>query len=296
MRRLFHLARRLLPLGFACALAVLPAACEGQLDIVHGLDELEANHILVVLESQGIPAAKQKEEGRVPTWAVLVPQSQSMEALRVLVANRLPKPKSQGLAAVYPAGGGGLIPTKTEEKAKFLLAVQGEIENMLKALPGIQDARVTIVIPEKDVVRDLETPPPPATASVAVVYNPEDGGKKPVDEKKLQELVAAAVEDLRPDNVKIIMKENRPPVLLTLSEDGRPSPAPVAGETVLGIKVIDKKAGTRAKGVLGLFGAIAVIGLLLGILGIARSISLKNKLARAEAEMTSLRKARREMG
>lgn len=295
MRLHAALARRLAPLAMISALALLPA-CDGQLDIVHGLDELEANHILVVLESQGVPAAKQKEEGRIPTWAVLVPQSQSMEALRILVANRLPKPKSQGLAAVYPAGSGGLIPTKTEEKAKFLLAMQGEIENMLKALPGVQDARVTVVIPEKDVVRDLEATPPPATASVAVVYNPEDGGKKPIDEKKVQELVAAAVEDLKIDNVKVIMKENRPPVLLALSGSGQTGAAPLAGETVLGIKVVDKKAGNRAKLLLLVFGAAAVVGLLLGVIGIARSISLKSRLARAEAEATSMRKARREMG
>lgn len=292
--QLARLKARLLPVFFALAFVLSASACEGQVDIVHGLNELEANEILVVLEGQGIPARKQKEEGRIVTWAVLVPQSQSMDALRILVANRLPKPRSQGLAEVYPAGSSGLIPTKSEEKAKFLLAMQGEIENMLKSLPGIQDARVTVVIPEKDVVRDLETPPPPATASVAIVYNPEEGGKKPVSEEKVKELVSAAVEDLQPKNVQVIMKENRPPVVI--SPDGRETgAAPIAGDNVLGIRVVDKKAGIRAKVILGLFVALAIFGLILGIAGIARSISLKARLAKTEAELTSLRK-RREMG
>lgn len=267
-------------------------ACEGEQDIVHGLDELEANHILVVLESQGVTAGKMKEEGRIPTWAVIVPEGRAMEALRILVANRLPKPRSQGLAQVYPAGSGGLIPTKTEEKAKFLLALQGEVENMLKALPGVQDARVTVVVPEKDIVRDLDTPPPPATASVAIVYNPENDAK-PIEEDKVRELVAAAVEDLKPNNVKVVMKENRPPILISSSGDalsGDNGPP----ETVLGIRVVDANAGKKAKQRLALFGVAAVLGVALGIFGVVRMVMLNRKLAKSDAELASIKKARRE--
>lgn len=273
-------------------LSTLTVACEGEQDIVHGLDEIEANHILVVLESQGVSAGKMKEEGRIPTWAVLVPEGRAMDALRILVANRLPKPKSQGLAQVYPAGSGGLIPTKTEEKAKFLLALQGEVENMLKALPGVQDARVTVVVPEKDIVRDLDTPPPPATASVAIVYNPEND-EKPIEEDKVRELVAAAVEDLKIDNVKVVMKENRPPVLISPSGDAL-SEANAAAETVLGIRVVDANAGKKAKGLLALFGGAALLGVALGIFGVVRMVLLNRKLAKSDAELVSIKKARRE--
>lgn len=269
------------------------SGCDSPLNIVHGLTELEANEVLVVLESQGIPGMKLKEEGRVVTWAVQVPGSRSKDALRILVANKLPKARSAGLKEVYPAGSSGLIPTQTEEKAKFLMAMQGEIETMLKSLPGIQSATVSIVVPEKDVIRDVDTPPPPPTASVAVVYNPEEGGKKPVEEERLQKLVANAVEGLKPQNVQVLMKENRPPLLIGADGTAR-SPAPIAGEEVLSIRVVDKKAGLRAKLVIGGFGALAVLGLVLGIVGIARSISLKAKLAKAEAETQALRKARRE--
>jgi hypothetical protein len=67
------------------------------------------------------------------------------------------------------------------------------------------------------------------------------------------------------------------------------------GETVLGIQVTSKKAGTRAKGMLGLFAIVAVIGLILGLLGIARSLSLRSKLSKSEAELASMKKARREL-
>lgn len=287
-------ARSILVGALALSGLLLLAGCDGPLNIVHGLTELEANEVLVVLESQGVTGTKVKEDGRIVTWAVAVPGSRSKDALRILVANKLPKERSTGLKEVYPAGSGGLIPTQTEEKAKFLMALQGEIETMLKSLPGIQRATVSVVVPEKDVIRDVDTPPPPPTASVAVVYNPEEGGKKPVDEERLQKLVANAVEGLKPQNVQVLMKENRPPPLVGADGTAMGSAVPIAGEEVLSIRVVDKKAGLRAKLVIGGFGALAVLGLVLGIVGIARSISLKSKLAKAEAEAQALRKARRE--
>ncbi len=288
-----NLVHRVLLRGaLACSLLFL-VGCDGPHSIVHGLSELEANEVIVVLDSQGISGSKLLEEGRVVTWAVQVPGSRSKDALRILVANKLPKARSTGLKEVYPAGSSGLIPTQTEEKAKFLMAMQGEIETMLKSLPGIQSANVSVVVPEKDVIRDVDTPPPPPTASVAIVYNPEDGGKKPVDEERIQKLVANGVEGLKPQNVQVLMKENRAPVLLGM-DSGSAALAPMAGEEVLSIRVVDKKAGLRAKLVIGGFGLLAVLGLVLGIVGIARSISLKSKLAKAEAESQALRKARRE--
>lgn len=278
--------------GLLCFTALL-VGCDSPNPIVHSLTELEANEVLVVLDSQGINASKVMEEGRVITWAVTVPSSRSKDALRILVANRLPKARSTGLKEVYPAGSSGLIPTQTEEKAKFLMAMQGEIETMLKSLPGVQTANVSVVVPEKDVIRDVDTPPPPPTASVAIVYNPEDGNKKPVDEERIQKLVANAVEALKPQNVQVFMKENRTPLLLGVDSSGS-AIAPMAGEEVLSIRVVDKKAGLRAKLVIGSFGALAVLGLVLGIVGIARSIALKSRLSKAEAESQALRKARRE--
>jgi type III secretion protein J len=283
------------PLRSLLALTLLSlflAACDSDLAVVHGLSEMEANEILVVLDDQGISGQKRVEEGRIVTWNVVVPGNRAKDAMRMLVANRLPKPRSFGLKEVYPAGSGGLIPTKTEEKAKFLMAMQGEIEGMLKALPGIQEARVQVVVPEKDVIRDVDTPPPPATAAVTVVYNPDDG-KKPIEEERLQKLVANAIEGLKPQNVQVFMKENRPPLMLGRSSSDA-ALAPMAGEQVLSIRVVDKKAGVRAMLVIGGLGALAVLALVLGIAGVARSITLKSKLSKAEAESQALRRARRD--
>jgi len=278
----------------ALAALFFVAACGAPLEVVHGLTEYEANQVLVVLNRQGIAATKAVEEGRVVTYKIVVNDSEADRALALLVLNKLPKQRSQGLAEVYPAGGGGLIPTKSEEKARFLMALQGEIERKLVLVPGVLQAHVSIVQPDKDIIRDLDKAPPPSTASVAIVYAPNKDGSAPVTDKQMKMLVSTSVEDLKPDNVEVLMRPNEAMVIQTLDE-GDGSSVAATGENVLGIQVASKKAGTRAKGMLGLFAALAVIGLILGVLGLVRSLSLKTKLSKAEAELASMKKARREL-
>jgi type III secretion protein J len=245
-----------------------------------------------VLEARGISGDKVEAEGRTVTWTVVVPDTDGRDALRILVANKLPRQRSAGLAQVYPAGGGGLIPTKSEEKAKFLMAIQGEIEKKLKSLPGVVQAHVSIVQPDKDIVRDLDSPPPSSTASIAIVYNAvDDRGTAAVTVDDIRLLVASSVEELKPANVQVVMKKNTPATLVDVAIESAQVDAPVmASENVLGIKVADKKSGFKAKALLGIFGGVALVGLALGVAGIVGRMNLKSKLQKQEAEMTSMRK------
>ena len=125
-------------------------------EVVHALTEFEANEIVYVLESGGIKAAKEKEEGgRIVTYKVVVPGGEAHEARKMLVDNQLPRPKSMTLDKVYDPANKGLIPTATEEEAGYQMAVQGEIVQKLKSIPGVVEAHVTIVKPKKDMVRDM---------------------------------------------------------------------------------------------------------------------------------------------
>lgn len=283
---------RLRPVLLAVAMLTIAPACAGELDIVHGLDEFEANEIMVILEGRGISSHKTKEEGRIVTYAVVVSGDDSEEALRILVANRLPRPRPRGLAQVYPADSGGLIPTRTEEKAKYLMALQGEVERKLMTFPGIVYAYVSVVVPDKDIVRNLDTPPPPATASVSLVYNPIDAkGLASLTDVEVKALVANSVEDLKPDFVQVVMKRNIPSVLIDpdVNENGE---AQARGETVLGIRVMNQGSGTRVKVIFGLFASLAVVGLGLGGGGLWRALSLQKRLTTAENELKAYKGAR----
>lgn len=269
-------------------------SCAGDIDIVHGMTELEANEVLVVLDTQGIDAHKEKEEGRQVTWAVFVDADFSESALRILVRNKLPKSRSQGLAEVYPAGSGGLIPTKSEEKAKFLMALQGEIERKLKTLPGIVQAHVSVVLPDKDVVRDLEAAPSLTTASVAVVYNLQENGEPPVGEKEVKTLVAAAVEDLKPENVEVMLKENQPMALVDMEGETENTMAN-ATTAMFGIKVVSEEAAAKVSKILVPLLGFMIFMTVLALFSIFRTLSFRRKLATAQAEVAALKKAGREI-
>lgn len=202
---------RLVTFLFLSTLTLGLAGCQSQKEIVSNLSESDANQVLVVLASQKIDAQKVLVPGRTPTYSVTVKSSAVMEALKILVENRIPSQSSTGYDAVYPAGSSGLIPTKEESKAKFLMALQGEVESMLRVLPGVVDAQVRIVMPDTDTVRDINAPLPKATASVAIVYNPIDNlGGAAVEESEIRNLVASAVEDLSQNNVTVVMTPNLP--------------------------------------------------------------------------------------
>lgn len=274
--------------------AVFLVGCAEPAEIVHGLNELEANEILVVLGSQDISATKKKEEGRVVTWAVVVEESDRQAGLSLLVKNRMPKKRAQGLAEVYPAGGGGLIPTKSEEKAKYLMAIQGEIERKLKTLPGAQEAHVSVVIPDKDIIRDLDTPPPPATAAVALIYNANEEGGPPAEEQKIKDLVAASVEDLRGENVTVLMSENRA-MLNVIGASGVKDPKKPkknSNMTFANIAVENNQSMQKLKVLIGALGGAAGIFLLLGIAGVVRAMSQGRKLAKAQNEIAALKRAK----
>lgn len=278
--------RKTLALLFVLTLS----ACQGEQEIKSNLSESDANEILVVLNSQKIPATKlatiSKMSGKQPSYAVNVQDSQAAQALQILVDNRLPKPRSAGLGEIYPSDSSSLIPSQSEEKAKFLRAVQGEVENMLKVLPGIIEARVVLVVPDQNVIRDLRSVAPKATASVAVVYNPIDAkGSPAVKSDEIKYLVASAVENLLPASVTVVMSENHKPVLLDTFATARLSkkaestvtPAPTLREKIKANTV--PGAGNHL--LLWAFGILGVMGLMLGIFGMIRNKALRDQLNKA---------------
>lgn len=254
------------------------SACQSEQEIIGNLSETEANGVLVVLDSQKIPASKTaviaKTGNKAPTFSIQVKTTKAPEALRILVDNRLPRSRSAGLGEVYPSDSSSLIPSQSEEKAKFLRAMQGEVENMLKVLPGVVEARVVVVVPDQNVVRDLSSKQPKATASVAVVFNPIDSkGTPPVKAEEIKFLVSSAVEDLSPSQVTVVMSENLPSTLMGLpkllkkpvTKVEEPAPVSMFRDDVL----------------MWLFGTLALAGILLGLFGIIRNRSLRDQLSKA---------------
>ncbi len=188
-------------------------AC-GKVELHHGLTEMEVDEILYILHQGGIDAIKKREvSGQEVSWVVAVTAEKEASARQVLMANNLPKRREMGLSEVYKEK--GLIPTPDEQKARFLLALKGEIINSLEKIPGVVDADIVLNVPEENEFADLKSDTKRPTASVVVRTKQVEGGTAPVSEAKIQRFVANSVPNLNPNDISVIISSLAVPATAT---------------------------------------------------------------------------------
>ncbi len=273
-------------------LIFMVSACGGEsVAVVHGLSEYEANEILVILERGAIEASKKEEAGREVTWAIEVARNDQASALRILVSNRLPRVKKRGFAEVYPAESSGMIPTQSEEKAKFLMAMQGELDKKFLSIPGVVEAHSTIVIPNQNVIRDLNAKVPEPTASIAIVYTPSGpNSKPPLSPETVRSLAASSVESLKEENVTVVMQENKPIQLTTITDEGalQDSATRVPVKKFLGLEFATPKSRTKAQVIIYGALALALLCVLALLVLIMQRLRMRRQLVDLESRLKSV--------
>jgi type III secretion protein J len=182
------------------ALGWLACAAGCQTELERGLDESQANAIVVTLDQHGIGATKAAEMGggEAPTFTVSVAPDDLAPALSVLRAEGLPRESDPGLGEMF--GEGSLVPTATEERARMTAALSGELARSIQSIDGVLDARVHIALPQQQVI-GLDAPRPRARASVLVRHR---GPSAPYDVAAIQRLVAGAIEDMATEDVAVV--------------------------------------------------------------------------------------------
>jgi type III secretion protein J len=196
-------------MGAIALVLLLGSGCRSR-ELASGLNEQDAQEIVVVLKQNGIDAAAVRTAGSdrdaPATWTVNSRgSSQEMVlAWRILQENGLPRQKVKGLEEVFSST--GMIPTAGEEKARLLLALSGELSRTLKSIQGVVDARVQLVLPENSPLLDRAQWSPP-TASVLLKYR---GSQTPVTADEVKSLVARGIEGLQADNVAVVFKRTEP--------------------------------------------------------------------------------------
>lgn len=169
-------------------------------EVAGGLDESQSQEALAVLSSAGIAADRAlSNEGKEPTYKIQVPSADAGRAAAVLRAFGLPRQPQQGFGELYKNA--SMIPTATEEKARFLDALAGEIAGHLQRLDGVVEASVIVTAPQEDPLAPPDKARPDPTASVLLKIRPDV--KLPADDD-VKRLVAGAVEGMKPDGVAIV--------------------------------------------------------------------------------------------
>lgn len=177
----------------------------GQEVLYHGLTEREANEIIVILEQNGISSKKIMDESQKKSlvFNIVVSPEDKSRSLEVLRENGLPRINPVGIYDVFSSS--SLIPTITEEKAKYQMAMQGEIEKTLLQMQNVISARVHIVIPDAGNLESRSSAIVPK-ASVFVKYHQGLQQSSSFTEKDIQNIVAGSVLDLTPGNINVVLQ------------------------------------------------------------------------------------------
>ena len=179
-------------------LASLFAVSGCGVELEHGLDERQANEVASVLESAGIAADKVAEDGQQNAYKIVVGRAESGRAFALLESRDLPRRALRGLSDTF--GGGTLLPSPIEDRARYGAALAVELERSLEEIPGVVSARVHLALPpEESLVGDAAHTRP--TASVLI----KTARALPLADNDLKRLVAGAVHGLSAADVGVVV-------------------------------------------------------------------------------------------
>lgn len=197
------------PLFFLLLFLPLLSSCDSGRKIVNGLDEKEANEIIVLLDTKGIKAEKTKTVAsggggggqQVQLWDITVPQTESTAAMSVLNNAGLPRRKSQNLLNIF--SNTGLVPTDMAETIRYQAGLAEQIASTIRNIDGVLDADVLISFPKDDPLNPT-APKKDITASVYVKHSGVLEDPNTHLESKIKNLVTSSVSGLKYDNVTLV--------------------------------------------------------------------------------------------
>lgn len=196
-----------------CVCIPLFTSCASSKTIVNGLDEKEANQIIVFLSSKGIESAKiPSTEGgggggaKVALWDIQVPVEQSTEAMALLNEAGLPRRRGESLLKIF--GQSGLVPSELQEQIRYQAGLAEQIASTIRKIDGVLDAEVQISFPKEDPLHP-EKSKQKITASVYVKHNGVLDDPNSHLLTKIKRLVASSITGLDYDDVTVIADRAR---------------------------------------------------------------------------------------
>ncbi|MBN4066554.1 EscJ/YscJ/HrcJ family type III secretion inner membrane ring protein [Simkania negevensis] len=180
-------------------------ACETYMAIVTEVTEAEANQIIVYLAGHGITAQKTAATSGGPAgggdgppmWNIQVEKKKITEALSMLSAVGLPKPKERGLLDIFT--GSTLVPSEQEQNIRYQAGLGDQISNIINQIDGVLSSHVILSLPSSDST-NRET-----TASVYVKHQGAIEDPNTHIATKVKRLVSSAVPALDYDDVTVVM-------------------------------------------------------------------------------------------
>ncbi|WP_292397346.1 type III secretion system inner membrane ring lipoprotein SctJ [Mesorhizobium sp.] len=180
-------------------------------ELYSNLNQRQANEIVATLMRHGIPA--QRETGKDGKMTVSVQKDRFAEAMAILDESGLPKQEFQTLGDVFKRD--GLVSSPVEERATMIYGLSQELSQTISNIDGVLSARVHLVLPENDPLRQRLVP---SSASVFIRHR----ASVPMNEllPQVKMLVAKGIAGLTYDNVSVTLI----PVAAALPENATGEP------------------------------------------------------------------------
>ena len=214
-------------------LSLCLAACRTEL--YQNLSENTANELLSALLERGLTAEKVNRGKN--GFVITVEEEDQLRALEILRDLGLPKPAFEGLGVIFRKE--SMMSSPLEEKARFAHALAQELTASCSRLDGVVDARVHVVLRDKDVLTGTVTP---ASAAVMLRHTPD----APVDRyiSQVRALVVQAVPDVEAERVSVLTF----PVMGDFTRPVRPASSGRAKDLALIMPALIFMAGLLAGG------------------------------------------------
>jgi type III secretion protein J len=174
--------------------ALLLTACEAEL--YNNLDQRQANEMIAALQQRGIAAQRVAVKGG--QYMVVVDKGRFAESIAVLKDAGLPKQEFQNMGQVFKKD--GLVSSPMQERAQMIFALSQELSRTVSEIDGVLSARVHLVLPENDPLRQQLVP---SSASVFIRHRSDAPVGNLVPQVKM--LVANGVAGLSYDKVSVIL-------------------------------------------------------------------------------------------
>ncbi len=174
--------------------ALLLTACEAEL--YNNLDQRQANEMIAALQQRGIPAQRVAVKGG--QYTVVVDKGRFAESIAVLKEAGLPKQEFQNMGQVFKKD--GLVSSPMQERAQMIFALSQELSRTVSEIDGVLSARVHLVLPENDPLRQQLVP---SSASVFIRHRSNMPVSNLVPQVKM--LVANGVAGLSYDKVSVVL-------------------------------------------------------------------------------------------
>lgn len=213
-------------------LFILPCLlCACSVPIAAGLDDAEANRVVVALGRQSVDANKEVDPAAEGRWRVTVAHDDVAHALALMQGEELPRRDPPGV--LDAVGKGSLVPSEAAEHAQLVAGLAGDLQKSLEGVDGVLRARVHLNVPAPSPLRD--TAPPRGTASVLLEHR---GSTPPVSADAVQRLVAGGVAGLLPTDVSVVMVSRTAPPASGAGEMTHVGPIAVARGSMHALQLV----------------------------------------------------------